>query len=214
LTSIASLGVAGLGLLALGACDSDDVTGVITLQEYSGLFEILNGSAVAGVTDLRLDDTENLFEVSVEAGALDPGITHAQHIHAGATCPTMADDANGDGFVDVVEGLGNYGGILLPLDSDFSTQAGGEYPEADAEGVLDYLNASAYDAAIASLTPEDDDPFVELDGGFLPGTRTVVLHGVADTMALPETVQTLEGMSRQATLPVACAELERVSPLN
>lgn len=143
----------GAGLLALSACDSDDVVGVINVEEYTGLVQGLNASAADGVVDIRLDEVENDFEVSVEVGGLDPNIVHVQHMHADATCPTSADDANGDGFVDVIEGLPSYGGILLPLDSDLTDQAAGTSPSADNTGLVDYNQAAAFDDVISSLRP-------------------------------------------------------------
>ncbi len=205
------IGLASLGLLGLGGCDDDgEVVGVDTRFEYSGNFVALNASGVAGVADVIVDEAENDFEVSVEAGGLDANITHAQHIHSAATCPTMSADANSDGFLDVVEGIPAYGGILIPLDSDLTDQEAGDAPSADASGEVDYGMSTTFDAMIASVSGSDSDAFVELEGGapLAPQLRTVVLHGVVETTDLPETVQTLEGLPATATLPVACAQLE------
>lgn len=194
----------------MGACDDDDPVGVVTELEYTGTFAALNGSGVAGVADIAADDVEDAFSVSIEVGGIAPSITHAQHIHADATCPTMADDANSDGFLDVIEGVPSYGGILIPLDSDFSDQGAGDFPTATAAGEIDYTQTSTFAAVDASVRGDDEDAFVELDGTdpLAPQTRTVVLHGVVETTDLPGTVQTLEGLPATATLPVACAELE------
>ena len=43
--------------------------------------------------------------VTINVHAVTPMILHPQYIHAGTICPTASDDANGDGFVDVIEGL-------------------------------------------------------------------------------------------------------------
>jgi len=201
---------AGAALFTLSACSDDDVAGVITVDEYFGEVQALNASAISGTATISLDDVENDFAVSVEAFDLDESIVHIQHVHAGDACPTSADDANGDGFVDVVEGLSSYGGILIPLDSDLTNQAAGDYPSADLSGDLNYDEGVQLDALTASLRPEDDDPFVELEGPLLPDERTIVLHGVDVSTELPSTVQTLEGLSAQQTLPIGCVELELV----
>ncbi len=204
------IGLAGASILALGACD-DDVDTVVTDLKYNGEFQSLNSSGVSGIVDVTSDDVEDRFEVSVEAGGLAVEITHAQHIHAAGECPTMADDANGDGFLDVVEGLPSYGGILIPLDSDLDNQEAGEFPTADATGVVDYRGTNTLTGLLEGIRGDDADIFVELDENemVVPETRTVVLHGVALGTSLPESVASIGGLPADATLPVACAELER-----
>jgi len=208
------IGLTGASMLALGACD-DDVQSVVTELEFTGNFQALNGSGVSGVADVISDDVEDEFEVSVEAGGLAVDITHAQHIHAASECPTMADDANGDGFLDVVEGLPSYGGILIPLDSDLPDQAAGDFPAADGSGLIDYRNSSTYGDLIDGIRGDDADIFVELDESepLVVDSRTVVLHGVPADTDLPSSVASLEGLPATGTLPVACAELESIAPI-
>ncbi|HKK93352.1 MAG TPA: hypothetical protein VJ925_07945 [Longimicrobiales bacterium] len=204
------IGLVGAGVLTLGACD-DDVEGVITNLEFTGDFQALNSSGVNGIVDVITDDVENEFIVSVEAGELAPEITHAQHIHAAGQCPTMEDDANGDGYLDVIEGLPSYGGILIPLDSNLPDQAAGDFPIADASGIVDYRNSTTFTSLIAGIEGEDSDIYAELaeNEALLPESRTVVLHGVLPSTELPESVASLAGLPSNVTLPVACAELER-----
>jgi hypothetical protein len=80
----------------------------------------LNSSGVDAEITMTITDAKTLT-VSIVASGLEPGKPHPQHIHGfqkpktDATCPTIEADANGDGIVDVGEGLPDYGPIILPL---------------------------------------------------------------------------------------------------
>lgn len=84
---------------------------------YSGSLNELNGSGGTG-TAVVLEKGDHL-RVNLEvSGLLDE--THLQHIHGFtdstvAVCPTVADDSDGDGFVNLLEGAPRYGGILVDL---------------------------------------------------------------------------------------------------
>lgn len=172
----------------------------------------VNGSGVTGDAELTLDLADDEFRARVDAGGLAPGIAHLQHVHLAASCPGPADDANGDGFVDILEGSARYGPILLPLDDVLAVQAAGAFPEADGDGGLSYREEERLSSVLADLRREDPDPddlLAKLDQGEdldLDG-RTVVLHGVAAATDLPGSVGTPAGTEARATLPVACGEL-------
>lgn len=211
--------LAAASAAALLACGDSDtpplvppgITYVATLTE-------LNGSGVVGTATFVVDAGRDTFSATVQATGMAPGEVHAQHVHAAPSCPSSADDANGDGFVDVLEGLPRYGAILVPLDGDLSTQAGGAsgYPTATVTGSLAYSRTTSLSALLADLRapdPDPTDPVVKLVGGeplALDG-RTVVLHGVATGTMLPGTVASLGAAPATATLPVACGDLRRVN---
>lgn len=61
----------------------------------------VHGSAMVKVQDGRLT-------VEIDAHGLERGIPHPQHIHGKmgvGSCPDASADENGDGLIDVVEGL-------------------------------------------------------------------------------------------------------------
>ena len=80
----------------------------------------LNNSGVEADITMTITDAKTLA-VTIVASGLEAGKVHPQHIHGfqqpktNATCPTIEADVNADGIVDVVEGLPNYGPIILPL---------------------------------------------------------------------------------------------------
>lgn len=172
----------------------------------------LNGSGVGGNVELSLDLAEDRLRARVDAHGLAPGIPHLQHVHLSDRCPDADDDGNGDGLVDVLEGVARYGPILLPLDDVLGVQAAGSFPEADADGDLAYRGEERLSSVLSDLRRQDPDPedlLVKLGEGedLRPGERTVVLHGVAAETDLPGTVATLPGTDARATLPVACGAL-------
>ena len=182
--------------------------------EFQASLQPLN--AVNGIEEVRGDVwirvLGNRFFAQVTASGLFPDIPHAQHIHAADECPTMDADANGDGFIDVLEGVPSYGPILVPLDSDLSTQAGGDFPMSNPNGSLFYRANTSGSALLADLRAEDpnpNDPIIKLgpEENLNLAGRHVVVHGVDPDMDLPSTVATIPGLPAQATLPVACGEL-------
>lgn len=85
-----------------------------------------------GTANLRLK--KNKLKVSIEATDLVAKERHPQHIHgfedkSDATCPTIAQDDDGNGFVSVPEGEDTYGPILLPLK---------KFPKANAKGTIKF----------------------------------------------------------------------------
>lgn len=213
LSRLCLLTAASTAMLGLAACDDDDtfvVPDETDAAVFDGALQPLNAQPVTGSAEVAVDESDDLFSADVDVFGAAPSISHAQHVHADAVCPSMADDANGDGFVDVVEGLPSYGGILTALDDDLSEQAPNTFPSADAAGEFNYDRTASLDAVVSAVRGEDEDIFVELGPSedFAPATRTVVVHGVDPSTELPETVQSIAGLPAHATLPVACAELD------
>lgn len=141
--------------------------------------------------------------VTVMVDGVTPLTLHPQHIHAGTMCPNATDDTNADGFVDVIEGLPKYGGILVSLDSTINTGAQSDlnFPVANANGSYTYSAAGS-----RSHIQE------EIETALKAADRHVVIHGISPTgMPLPSSVQSLPGLPAWATLPVACGELHLTS---
>jgi len=155
------------------------------------------------------------FTAVVSAMGVEPNMIHPQHIHAAASCPPASADVNGDGFVDVIEGVPFYGPILIPLDDNLASQAAGAFPTAvGIQGLLNYTATTSLTALLNDLNAPDPDPtdaVVKLNGAPLAlETRHVVIHGVDAHTPLPPTVASLPGVPAFLTLPVACGEIRRI----
>lgn len=158
---------------------------------YSVDFTALNGSGVAGSAELTLIGDE--LTVKVNATGLEPNMVHPQHIHgfsenkANSTCPTPAADTNGDGLVDLVEGLPSYGGVLLELYVPID-----KFPVADANGVLTFERTFT----LGETEFAEEGELISASNLSPLQNRTIVLHGM-----------TVDG-EYVATLPVACGQIK------
>lgn len=237
-TPVLALGAVAALAVTFAACEdgaSDDLTGTTTAdadrssigesaqsaargtptEVFTAKLRPLNGDVshrpVTGKATVRVRDGR--FTVRVNAKGLEPGIPHPQHIHGKAelvagSCPDMSDDENGDGVVDVIEGLPDYGAIRLTLDGDLTDGPGTQVsslPNPDNEGgAITYSASASLDAVQSGL----DDAF----GGFELALekRHIVLHGVDPDTELSE-AQSVGDLPAWLTLPVACGELAPAS---
>lgn len=171
--------------------DPDPATpkGVASGKAY---FRVVNGMLTAAVDAKGTEPAE---------GAFPDGI-HPQHIHAADRCPSASADTNGDGIVDVIEGLPFYGPILVPLDGDISNTTS-EIPTfpfgMGDKGTYHYEASTTLSTLEAALAEPLNLP-----------SRHVVLHGVDLATPLPSSVQSLPGLPAQITLPIACGEIREV----
>lgn len=205
--------LAFVAVVATACDDEDDVVGSSPDGALTAVLSPLNSSGVSGSATFTIDEDADELRIEVNAAGLEPDIIHMQHVHAGSSCPTAAVDENFDQFIDVLEGSLAYGGILVPLDDNPTTQNLSGFPVADADGRLDYSGTAILSAMLADLHEPDTDPgdlVVKLPdtAGLDLDTRTVVLHGVDPTLPLPGSVATSAGNPPQATLPVACGEID------
>jgi len=143
----------------------------------------------------------DVVTVRIEMNGVTAADIHPQHIHAGPRCPGPSADVNGDSFLDVIEGLPDYGPILVNLDSDLSSNPAGTFPMAGGSGVNE-ASSYAY-SATGSRTHIQD----EIQTALKLGTRHVVIHGIDLSSGLPDSVATLGTLPSELTLPVACGEL-------
>lgn len=147
----------------------------------------LNGFGASGKVNLTLDDVAKTLAVRVQASGLDPDVTHVQHIHGvknadgsngNSVTPTAAQDTDGDGFIELLEGAATYGPIILSLRDDtvpglggFPTAPGGEI---NFSYTYDLLTTSAYSGSfgIGDLLDLTD--------------REIVIHGAFTNFALQD----------------------------
>jgi Cu/Zn superoxide dismutase len=142
-------------------------------KTYTANLGTLNNSGVTGTATLTLDG--NMLTVHVMATGLEPNQLHIQHIHGfmdnkkKSMCPPQSADMNGDGFVDLVEGLPFYGGVLLDLEP---------FPTAP-DGTINYTQTFTIDASLLPLQ-----------------NRVVVIHGLTVNGMYDVTMPVACGMIR------------------
>lgn len=145
-----------------------------------------------------------------------PNIIHAQNVHFGGLCPNEAADTNLDGVVDIEEAGPYTDSIYVPLDGDINSQYSlfGMYPMADAWGAYVYSQTASFTRFMEDLAAPDE---VEGDLIVKPANatfdlegRVVMIQGVADESALPETVAATAGLTGNQSMPIACGVLNRV----
>ncbi|MFN3210426.1 MAG: calcium-binding protein [Roseovarius sp.] len=147
---------------------------------YSVDLAALNSSGVTGTAVLAVNtemDGSRYLNVAVVAENVEASVGHPMHIHGtfddmgnptDATTPGLAQDADQDGLVEVLEGVGSYGDVLLPL---------GSQPEADANGNLVFIQNYLLNDDSNFFSPVTGNDYTGED--LLPlELREIVLHGV------------------------------------
>ena len=186
------------------------------IAKLSALNENVAGLITGAATISRVKD-ELVADVRFSGEALTAGILHEQNIHIGERCPTAADDLNGDGFIDSVEGSLVYGKIIIPMDGDLNSQrmGGGIFPVADEFGGYIYSQVASYQKFMEDLREIDinlDDLIVTLAEGeeFEFENKVIVIQGVSANAALPDSVASNNQFTNYQSLPVACGLFSRV----
>lgn len=159
----------------------------------------LSGFLPSGFAEIKISGDEVEVKTLLEDDARAP---HMQSIHAGTRCPTMGADANGDGIVDAVESQSMAGPVLIPLDADLNSDelGAGVYPMGRS---FTYIEK-------ASLVALEGDVKNRMNQNLNLGGRVVIIHGVAAHTKMPATVATVNGMTPQNSVPIACGVLQRV----
>jgi hypothetical protein len=156
------------------------------------------------------------FAVEVKVNGSPAQIVHTQNIHVADECPTLASDVNKDGIIDGVEGLKSYGAAVIPLDNQLKTQLESDtlFPSADFSGNYYYRQNVSMMEMMTDLTKKDEDlkdSLIKLKSSLGIAGRQIVIYGVAADAALPESVASFTGQTKQASLPIACATFSKVA---
>lgn len=117
-------------------------------SRYEATLEALNEDTGSGTASIQVSEDGETMTVSVDASGLELDFVHALHIHgifdgdlsdapdqgtfSSSTCPSPDRDTGStvpgeedqpDGFVSVIEGAADYGGVLLSLTTEGDTSA-------------------------------------------------------------------------------------------
>lgn len=160
---------------------------------------------VSGIARVHYDGGD-MLSVSIHAKGLAPNLAHAQHIHGlvggDSRTPTLADDADNDGVIELFDGVPAYGPIVLSLLENAT-----DFPTAGADGTLSFsrtydLTNAPFGAGFgpADLFPLDFREIV-LHGGFLGAVGIDAGRGVEEANGVA---------GYKGFLPVAAGELAPV----
>lgn len=160
---------------------------------------------------------ENRFYAYVRLFAGGIRAWHMQNVYNGNRCPTIHDDKNNDGFIDINEAEVVLGKILIPLDSDIGHQLSGRryFPVGDLSGSYQYERVTSFNRFLSDLQSSDmdlEDDLIKLppgEGLKITG-RAVLIQGVASSVEFPETVETKGKHETFKTLPIACGIFSKV----
>ena len=191
--------------------DGSNITGTYSAK-FMTLNSLVNGT-IPGSLTLKRDEDKLFAFIRIFAGG--PNAWHQQNMYVGGRCPDLDDDRNGDGFIDAKEGEDVWGKVLIPFDSDLSSQNAGKnfYPVGDASGSYFYERITSFSSLLKDLRKEStsDESFTKLKSNEpleFEG-KVIVVFGVPDSVVLPESVQTIGRRSAQKTLPIACGVISR-----
>jgi Ca2+-binding RTX toxin-like protein len=184
------------------------------LQSFAGADRVffadlneLNNSEAEGGALLLLRG--NRLTVVTAARGVEAGQIHPQHIHGfvdgtNATVPTLAQDDDRDGFIELAEGLDTYGPVLLNLTSPPGPDASG-FP---APAGTSFLFSQTYDLN----NPRNGDLARLLDDVSL-NRREIVLHGKTVLAGHGQgTTGEVDGTAGyKLVLPIASGEIRELS---
>lgn len=189
---------------------------------YKVDYTALNSSGAAGGAFLALNSEANTLTVVATGTGVEAGVVHPQHIHgfeadgAGnvqdSQSPTLAQDTDGDGIVEVAEGRDTYGPIQLAL----TDPAGGEVTNFPTPDDTSFVQATTYDlSALDAGAMNSDGEGATLSDVLTAANldqREMVLHGMTlDGSRGAGTDGQANGEAGfKAVLPIASGEIQRV----
>ncbi len=169
-------------LLAMAVALGLPAASMASTLNYVADLNPLSGSGVSGRATLALDTATYLLDVHIKARGLAPDQLHVQHIHgtfgpdgkpSQAVTPSFSGgaDTDGDGIIELAEGVPFYGPIILNL-----SQGDGSFPMAPKGKVNFHEIYDLSSTPAFGLNAETGAPFSAAD--LLPlGLREIVLHG-------------------------------------
>ncbi len=193
--------------------DGSNVQGV-----YQTTLNAMNmNTTIGNVGSAGVHRSYDSFKAFVKIYIGEKGVYHRQAIYLGARCPTVNDDINGDGYIDLREAHFVTGNVIIPLDGDLDTQSQGSgwYPQGNGiAGGYFYERSASFSRLFEDLRdtdPNSADAIEKLpyDQGVSLHRKVVMVLGVSTSTRLPDSVDTMSGLSRHTSLPIACGVLTR-----
>ena len=169
-------------------------------------------STAYGFSTISIRDNQFWARVKVFGPKINS--SHQQHIHLRDRCPTITDDKNGDGMIDAKEVFDVSGPVLIPLDSDLSSQIKGlnEFPKMRRHNFYYYSEATHSDRIMRDLRGPDHLRY-DFMSKLAPGdplaldSRVIIIFGTSENRPLPTSAVSYGGYPLHETIPVACGKI-------
>lgn len=150
--------------------------------------------------------------ITIEMVGTPVNTEHWEHFHGfpdgkEAQIATAAQDANHDGFVDLMETEAVSGTTMVPFDDAPENMdiPHDRYPIADADGHFAYTKVVPLSVLRANFEKAFGSKDLQLD------KRVIYIHGVPQDLDLPDSVAGMVGhFDAHVTLPIAVGKIERV----
>lgn len=183
------------------------------MTKYIANITPLNAAKIGTSAHGKAEFTEmgDKLHIKVEMFDVPANIEHWEHFHGfpdgkDASVPTIAQDKNGDGYIDLLKTEPVSGTTMVPLDDapekmDIPHQG---YPKADANGHYKY----EVDVPLAELKSKFKQAFgsddLQLD------KRVIYVHGVPAALQLPDSVAgCVMDFDPHTTLPIAAGKIKK-----
>lgn len=171
--------------------------------------------AVSGNANFKIENND--FIAYIRFFNSISGLVHEQRYYQADACPTLEQDTNADGYIDIQEANAFLGQPLFPLDFDISSEEAqyDVFPGGDAVGGYWYeqivpMETLMMDLKSEDLTPENDFRKMAQTEELNLNRGIVLIMGISPTIILPETVASSGGYGNFQTLPVACGSLKKI----
>ena len=198
----------------------DSIDGSTIDGLYMAKFETLNphiNGTIPGSLTLNRSGDRLLTFVRLFAGKARA--RHQQGIYLGRRCPSLQDDKNGDGIIDIAEARAVSGSMIIPLDANLNSQWAGKniYPRADLSGYYHYERVSSFQSLFSDLKDTDtnlEDGVSKLGSKDVFGFfgRVIIVQGVTEDTELPESVATEGNLKAYESLPITCGIIGKNGP--
>lgn len=177
--------------------------------QLSALNSHITGLETSGKAEFLLSN-DTLF-VTIEVENAPPNIQHWQNFHGtpaadDTRCPTMADDKNKDGIIDMFEVGPASGRMMVPFNANPALMNIGDftYPTADENGYYKYEKAIPMEDLANNFANSFGGYDIHLD------KDAIYIHGVPEDTNLPSSVKSISGVPNYLTLPIACGKIKRI----
>ena len=162
-----------------------------------------SGSGLNVTGTATLEVRGKTLTADITASGLSPNLPHLMHIHgvigAQNDCPNSSADENGDGFIDTVDGLPDYGPVLVTFSTSGDTSAAAAFNleaavVADSSGQIDYTRTFRIPKDVAK---DISNLHVVIHGADLDNSGAY--DGAMSSLGM--------GIPLEAELPVSCGTI-------